>query len=59
MIFYPHFTVTFRNEKEVGAVLTLADDGIFWQVKQSLQIVNQKVYDISISMKDWIALDRI
>ena len=59
MVFNPNLTITFGDEEEICAILTLANYDILRQIEQGTDIVDQEVNDIFIPMEYWIALYRI
>jgi len=59
VVFNPNLTITFGDEEEICAILTLANYDVLRQIEQGADIVDQEVNDIFISMEYWIALYRI
>ena len=57
MIFNPHLTISLRYQEKVGSFLTLADNDVFWKIKQSCDIINQKVYNVLVVTEDGVAFD--
>jgi hypothetical protein len=57
VILHPNFAVTFCDKEEIGAILALGDDDILWQIEQSIDIVNQKVNDVFLSIEYGVAFN--
>lgn len=59
MILYPDFTISLGNQEKVGSFLTLANNNVLRKIKQSYDIIYQKIDDVLVVAENGVAFNRV